>query len=289
VEPSNDELLITLAVIDLTAGRWRDGLEAMRQARALDPLSVQTATQHAFTLLWMRRYGEAEMAAAAAVELGRDVLGTIQTQAMIALAQGDLTRARSIVADASRRIGATPVATYFAEGFDQYWLLPDTDRALLLTLEPSAFGNRGSWALALAETAHYDRRPYDEIKRFAEAARAEFQRSLTANPRDAQARALLGVALAYLGRTAEAVEAGEQAIELLPMSVDAYVGAYIRLQLVRICIYVGQYDRAVELLEPLLKTPHYLSPGWLRADPTFDPLRNHPGFHRLASGEPVTY
>jgi hypothetical protein len=34
-------------------------------------------------------------------------------------------------------------------------------------------------------------------------------------------------------------------------------------------------------LEPLLKMPYYLSPGWLKIDPTFAPLRGNPRFERL--------
>jgi hypothetical protein len=30
--------------------------------------------------------------------------------------------------------------------------------------------------------------------------------------------------------------------------------------------------------------PYYLSPGWLRIDPAFDPVRKHPRFQQLVSG-----
>jgi serine/threonine protein kinase len=36
--------------------------------------------------------------------------------------------------------------------------------------------------------------------------------------------------------------------------------------------------------KPLLKIPYYLSPGWLRIDPNFDPLRQNPRSRSLPPG-----
>jgi hypothetical protein len=47
---------------------------------------------------------------------------------------------------------------------------------------------------------------------------------------------------------------------------------------------VGEPDMALDLLEPLLKIPYYLSPAWLRIDPAFDTLRKNPRFQKLVEG-----
>ncbi len=69
------------------------------------------------------------------------------------------------------------------------------------------------------------------------------------------------------------------------MSRDAYSAAYNQHQLVRIYILVGEPEKALDLLEPLLKMPYYLSPGWLQIDPDFAPLKGNPRFERLVAGE----
>jgi hypothetical protein len=43
-------------------------------------------------------------------------------------------------------------------------------------------------------------------------------------------------------------------------------------------------QRALDELEPTLGTPYMLSPGRLRVDPDFTPLRIEPRFQRLIGG-----
>jgi hypothetical protein len=49
-------------------------------------------------------------------------------------------------------------------------------------------------------------------------------------------------------------------------------------------LLVGEPEKALDQLEPLLKMPYYLSPGWLRINPTFAPLKGNPRFEKLIAG-----
>jgi hypothetical protein len=69
-----------------------------------------------------------------------------------------------------------------------------------------------------------------------------------------------------------------------PLSTNGVNGPYMQHQLARIYIILGEPEKALDQLEPLLKVPYYLSPGWLRVDPTFDPLRENPRFQKLVEG-----
>jgi serine/threonine-protein kinase len=101
---------------------------------------------------------------------------------------------------------------------------------------------------------------------------------------DAELHALWGVALAYRGRKAEAIREGERAVALAPLSTNTATGRYEQHQLVRIYLLVDERERALDRLEPLLKGPYYPSPGWLKTDPNFAPLRGNLRFERLVNG-----
>jgi tetratricopeptide (TPR) repeat protein len=200
---------------------------------------------------------------------------------MVFLAEGDLAGARAVLHDAPREVDATRLVAYVATYWDLFWLLDDAQQTLLLRLAPGPFGdNRGTWGLALAAT-HALRGDRERARAYADSARIGFQMQLRETPNDAQLHILYGTALAYLGRRAEAIAEGERGLALQPMATDAYSGTYNQHQLARIHTLVGEPDRAVALLAPLLSAPYFLSPAWLRIDPTFEPLRNHPGFRRL--------
>ncbi len=74
----------------------------------------------------------------------------------------------------------------------------------------------------------------------------------------------------------------DEAVELYPVSRDAWFGARRVLWQAHVYTVVGRHDEAVERLRYLLSIPADLvSVPQLRMDLRWDPLRDHPGFQAL--------
>jgi hypothetical protein len=86
---------------------------------------------------------------------------------------------------------------------------------------------------------------------------------------------------ASLGCKEDAVREGKKAVELLPVSQDAWRGPYRVADLARIYMMVGEHDAAIDQLEYLLSIPGEISIPLLRLDPTWDPLRDNPRFQKM--------
>jgi len=281
--PNNIALLSNTAASEQSLGRWEASVEPLRRGAALDPRSPSASRRLASTFLYLRRYPEARSAIDRALTLAPANVYSIELKAMIALAQGDLAGAKAVVQTGIGAVEAASLVAFFGTYEDLYWVLDDAQQQQLLTLPVSYFDDdRGNWALVRAET-HALRGNKGLARAYADSARLTYEEQLRATPNDGQRHVLRGLMLAYLGRKAEAIQAGERAAELWPISRDANQGAYIQHQVVRIYLLVGEPEQALDRLEPLLKQPYYLSPGWLRVDPSFAPLKGNPRFERLVA------
>jgi tetratricopeptide (TPR) repeat protein len=282
--PGDSRFLFATALVEQGLGRWEASLEDLRQAERLNPLSVPNKRVLGFTLLRMRRYSEAREAldrALAVAPTNRDV---IEYKAMTYLAQGDLPGARSVLKAAPKEVDQTGLVADFANYYGLGWVLDDEQRDLLLRLTPSAFDDdKGHWAACLAD-AYALRGDAANMRRYIEEAAKAFEEQLVSAPEDSGRHMDLGLALALLGRKVDAIREGERAVALDPVAKDQLYGAYIQHQLACIYIRVGEPEKALDQLEPLLKMPYYLSPNWLAIDPNFDPLRGNPRFQKLVAG-----
>ena len=169
-----------------------------------------------------------------------------------------------------------------ASGGDILWALPSGHLDILLGLAPSAFDdNKGVWGQCLA-WAHALRGDKEKARTYGEESARSYEDQLRANPRE-NLHGDLGLSLAFAGRKADAMREGELAVALNPISKDAYGGPLTQYLLVRTYLLVGEPEKALDQLEPLLKIPFVISKEWLKIDPTFDSLRGNPRFQKLVA------
>jgi serine/threonine-protein kinase len=280
--PENASLLSAIALAELVLGHWEAAVVHFRQAERLDPRSALTKRRLAFALLYLRRYREARETLDSVLAFAPANLTVIRYKAMTFLAQGNLDGARTVLHTAPKEVELTALVSHLASFQGLVWALDGQQQELLLRLTPNAFDDdRRVWGLALAQ-AYSLKDDATNARRYAEEARKAFEELITV-PEEGEPHAQLGLALAYLGRKEDAVREGQRAVALMTVAKDAWNGPQFQHQLVRIYLLVGEPDKALDKLEPLLRIPYYLSPGWLKIDPTFDPLRTNPRFLKLVA------
>ena len=265
-------------------GQWQESIADYQQAVVLDPRSSRNHMTLGTTYRELRRYPEAQQALDQALALTPNNVSLIENRAMVELSQGNLAGARAIVNAGLRQVDRGLLLAYLATYQDLYWVLDEGQQQELLRLPLSDFDdNLGVWGMDLAQVyaLHGNQA---KARAYADSARIAWEAQLRDTPDDPQLPVLRAIALAYGGRFDEAIREGERVVAKWPVTRDAQNGPYFQLQLVRIYLLAGQPEKALDHLEPLLAIPFYVSPGWLKIDPTFDPLRGNARFERLVAG-----
>jgi serine/threonine-protein kinase len=277
--PTHAELLGALGLAEQGLGKVDDAVTHMRRGLALDPRSLLYTRRLIRLLTYLHRYDEAAELVDRARALAPADPGVLLYDAWLRLSRGDLAGARA-VARSIPKGGNEPVTiSFFAYDWSSAQLLDDEQRQLLLRLQPSHYGgSRGGWGLSLAHGA-YMLGDSVRVRAYADSALPTLERAVRENPGEPNSHMALGAALAFLGRKADAIREGERAVAI--RGNDGFQGPGLRHQLSRIYQVVGEPVKAMEQLEALLRVPYYVSPGWLRADPSLESLRSHPRFQRL--------
>ena len=282
--PSDPYLAGTMGDIYMTEGRWKEALAYGREAAALDPRNVLVAIGTGNRYTELRQFTAAMYYYDRALALKPQSFDAQLGKVLAYLGQtGDLAGARRLLPDLSRPLDPSGAALPILALCDVVTLLDASRQAQMLALTPTALDG-DSAVLALSKGMVYHARRQESQARFQfDSARVILQRKVRHETDESYYHALLGLALAGLGRSSDAVREGERAVDLVPVSKDAEWSGYLRANLARIDVLLGEREKAIDHLEILLSRPGELSAGWLRADPFWDPLRGSPRFQRLAA------
>ena len=114
-------------------------------------------------------------------------------------------------------------------------------------------------------------------------ARDEAERSVQLQPDFGEALSALGMIEAALGEREKAIEHGERAVQLVPITKDAINGPLLVQYLSIIYSWTGEKDRAIEQLKRAAAVPSTINYGALRLHPYWDELRGDPRFEEIVA------
>jgi TolB-like protein/DNA-binding winged helix-turn-helix (wHTH) protein/Tfp pilus assembly protein PilF len=259
--------------------RWDEALEALKKWLEVNPQDYVAALEARNTYVYLHDYEKAEIEIRRAIAIAPDRPGAYYCGAFDYVSwDGNTDRARNLLESAPSV--ESPWFNYMRIQLDWYDRKTESALAKLEEWPIDAF----DWQQAyepkrLLECIFLSGMGEEQRARAACATAAELlEREIEARPQDYRLHTSLGRAYARLGRKEEAVRAGENAIELVPVVADKWPQ---KIGLAEIYARVGQHDKAIDLIDELLSIPCEFSVGLLRLDPAWDPLRDNPRFQAL--------
>ena len=289
--PNDPRLFELTGYILRRRGQQEEGLQNLQRAVELDPRNFTTLQQIAFSYQQLRRYAEAIAALDRVLAIVPD---NVEPRAIRGGSNstgkqtpGRFTRQLMQSSRKDREPSPAPPVVWF------FCALAERDpaaaeRALV------ALGDNPSWsesAITLSRSfgeGLLARMVKDEARaRTAfEAARAQQEKIVQAQPDYGPALCVLGLIDAALGRKDLALDEGRRAIALMPMEKDVSNGSRVLQYFAITAAWAGDKELALQQLEAGLRAPaasQMLSYGALKLFPFWDPLRGDPRFEKIVA------
>ena len=292
-QPNNADLYMAMAAVQRRQGRWPEAVANFEKAVQLDPRSTDAIGNLAETYILFRKYDEACRAADRAISIGPDISYPHWMKILCLVGKNDVPRARQALEEALRHADFVQMARLAAGlgAISSFAVMPDflvvddpryrpkverltpaefVDTIALYQLKADMYRSQGRVGL---EGAYLD------------SARMLLEPRVKSHPEEANFHSRLGVVYARQGRQADAVREGQAAVDLLPVSREAFRGVNLLAALAMTYAAVGVRDEAIERLQYLLSIPSQVSPGLLQHDPRWAGLKGDERFEKLVSGE----
>jgi TolB-like protein/Tfp pilus assembly protein PilF len=284
--PNNSNVLFGIAAVHRRQAKMSEALREGEQAAILDPRDNKLHRMIGETLVYLRRYAEADAPFNRTLVLSPDDLEVQVYQATALQMRGELEAASRVLA--AIPADSDPQGSVSFMRYQVALSMHQPDAAL------ASIAHAPAWLTNLWPSS---RQPVTllraralALKGEAAAARESFEQAqqalepLLKEPREqADAESFLAFVYAGLGQKDKALEAGHRATALLPSSRDVIVGGFYLAQLAAVEAQVGETQSALTHIEQLLAMPtgHVVSTASLRFEPAWNPLRNDPRFQKL--------
>jgi serine/threonine-protein kinase len=298
--PNDPEPEAYMAFIHRRQGKWREARAGLQRVALRDPKNLTYAEELFATSTLLREWPDMVRYADHVVEVA-PTLPQVQVERGYAdiWQSGSLSRVNRFYAN--YKPYGDPEGDIFWGRWDVAMLDRDFTRAQA-AIDAFPFATLSSFLSAPVPKTYFEGciqlaqgNTVEALLHF-EAARPQMEADVLAHPDNAIRHARLGLLYAYMGRKADAIREGERAVQLQPVSADAYDGPQRLCTLALIHARVGDNDKAISMIESLLRMPGCvsfyeasMSLSELRLRWQWDPLRSELRFQKILSEpEPQT-
>jgi TolB-like protein/Tfp pilus assembly protein PilF len=289
--PNDPRLFEFTGYILRRRGQQEEGLHNLQRAVELDPRNFYILQQIAVSYQNLQHYAQAIAALDRALAIVPDNVDTRTTRGEFYLYWKADTRPLRQTIDAMLAQGPSAIVSAANSWF--FCALAERDpaaaeRALV------ALGDNDCWFDSTINLSHsfgeglLARMTKDDSRaRTAfEAARAQQEKIVQAQPDYGPALCVLGLIDAALGRRKLALDEGRRAIALMPLEKDVTNGSRVLQYFAITAAWAGDKELALQQLEAGLRAPvasSMLSYGALKLYPVWDPLRGDPRFEQIVA------
>ncbi len=287
--PNSADVFGNMAFVERRMGHWDEAVSHFRKAISLDPRNLQLLIYTGETLGCLRNFAEAEHFVDRALQIAPDAVRALVAKISLFQAEGRLDEASKV---ATRIIAPNDGPLEIPTKATQFFYERRFDAAiaqLQATKTPSKPGEPlDSWKKAYLPLLGYcqqlEGKTADARATYAVAVQAIKPSPTASVPVD---HTLLPCALALsyagLGEKEKAVAEARKAVT--DYRGDALDKPLAEIVLAQVEAQVGDIDAAIAALPHLLEVPAGLTPGLLRLDPYWDPLRKDRRFEKLSQNK----
>ena len=281
--PNNVDVLRAIGLIQRRFAHWDEAVAVLRRVVELDPRNIEPASILANTYMAQRRFADAVAVADHILAVDPASAPAIAIKTYCFWAMGRPEAAEALLANSGARLHLrahhalnkrhyAEAADFLSKALNDKPVGDEKNEMLLdLGLAQQRAGN------VAASKAAYQRAVQQVTQ--------ELSTVTKDSGPEAGLHSFLGLAYAGLGNAAAAVSEGQKGMALQPTSEDPFEGPAREEAMARIYALLGDADHAIPILERLVQisSATEITPGLLRLDPIWDPIRNDPRFQELVA------